>query len=68
MINASRIGNLSRFIRHSDTPNLTRFEVVSASEEPSRLFFYTSRTISAGTELTIQRYPKNSLARFIFYD
>jgi len=68
VINSSRVGSVSRLLRHSDTPNLIRFEVLGGAGEPGRLFFHTARNIQAGDELTIQKHPKASFARSIFQD
>uniref|UniRef100_A0A3Q0RP08 Histone-lysine N-methyltransferase SETDB2 n=1 Tax=Amphilophus citrinellus TaxID=61819 RepID=A0A3Q0RP08_AMPCI len=53
-VDASREGNVSRFINHSCQPNLFIQNVFTDSHDPAFpvIAFFTSRTVSAGTELT----------------
>lgn len=53
-VDASREGNVSRFINHSCQPNLFIQNVFTDSHDPAFpvIAFFTSRAVSAGTELT----------------
>ncbi|XP_051798706.1 histone-lysine N-methyltransferase SETDB2-like isoform X2 [Acanthochromis polyacanthus] len=54
LIDASREGNVGRFINHSCQPNLFVQNVFTDSHDPSFpvVAFFTSRAVVAGTELT----------------
>uniref|UniRef100_A0A3P8SMQ5 Histone-lysine N-methyltransferase SETDB2 n=1 Tax=Amphiprion percula TaxID=161767 RepID=A0A3P8SMQ5_AMPPE len=54
LIDASREGNVGRFINHSCQPNLFMQNVFTDSHDPSFpvVAFFTSRAVAAGNELT----------------
>ncbi|XP_069377121.1 histone-lysine N-methyltransferase SETDB2 isoform X3 [Paralichthys olivaceus] len=54
VLDASREGNVSRFINHSCRPNLFIQNVFTDSHDPAFpvIAFFTSRSVKAGTELT----------------
>ncbi|XP_054823931.1 LOW QUALITY PROTEIN: histone-lysine N-methyltransferase SUVR5 [Prosopis cineraria] len=54
VIDASRYGNVSRFINHSCSPNLMNHQVLveSMDSERTHIGFYASRDIALGEELT----------------
>ncbi|XP_008304296.1 histone-lysine N-methyltransferase SETDB2 isoform X2 [Stegastes partitus] len=54
LIDASREGNVGRFINHSCQPNLFVQNVFTDSHDPAFpvVAFFTSRAVAAGTELT----------------
>jgi histone-lysine N-methyltransferase SETMAR len=51
-IDATREGNIARFLNHSCSPNLISFCVRTGCPEP-RLAFFAANNIAAGQELTI---------------
>ncbi|EJU05065.1 SET domain-containing protein [Dacryopinax primogenitus] len=61
-VDARECGNWTRFINHSCSPNLetytVQFDAPYMSEHPGKLVFVTSKSIDAGTELTLDYYPQ----------
>ena len=51
-IDATRRGNVGRFLNHSCSPNLNTVEVFAEHKGQSRIAFFANTDIPAGTELT----------------
>ncbi|CAJ0948386.1 unnamed protein product, partial [Mesorhabditis belari] len=61
VIDATSLGNETRFINHSCNPNLVAKLVITNkySEHDFRIGFYSMRDIEPGEELTLNYYPTN---------
>lgn len=60
LLDATRIGNVARFVNHSCEPNLVSREVLRGSEGSKghpRIFLTTSRQVEAGEEIAYNYHP-----------
>lgn len=56
-IDATRVGNCSRYISHSCNPNLVAVQIIRP-EKPPRIVFIAKRDIQRGEQLTIDYNPE----------